>query len=309
MVRIRLPSGKISIGYEVIAVQSSFCSYTGDIKIDYYETPGWRMEEFHFHDHWEIKICRSCDMTVVSDGESAECHGSCVVIYRPFALHWANSTSNGAFERYNINFFEEYIERYLDDDIRPQTMFHPDTIVIPLNREKVEKIYSYCHFLEEEKSDEEKRKLLLTIILREIKSAILEKNESANQNARIDSGRFGYVYGAMKYINENIGCKSIVETTAKMFFVSCAKLRSDFKILTKETLGDYIDCVRLIKAKRLLSNGESVLSVAEKCGYSNRNSFIRFFKQQTGVTPSKYSFKMPSDEAYSSVQKSQGHKE
>ena len=278
-------------------MQNAFYSYTDSIMINYYDTPGWRMDEFHFHDHWEIKICRKCDMRDVSDGDSAECSGPCVVIYRPFALHWANSTSDGPFERYNINFFENYIERYLENDVRPQTLFRPSVITLSLDEESVEKIYVYCKNLEDEKYDEEKRKLLLVLILREIKSSarfvagshsLSEPTPESIAGAYSGSGHLDYIYSVMKYLNDNIGEHGIVEKTAKTYFVSSAKLRSDFKLLTRETLGDYIDCVRLIKGKRLLSSGKSVSETANMCGYSNRNSFIRFFKAQTGVTPSKY---------------------
>lgn len=295
MIEGYLPSSQCKGG---ILLQNAFYSYTESLLINYYDTPGWEMKEFHFHDHWEIKICRKCDMRVVSDGDSAECHGPCVVIYRPFALHWANSTTDGAFERYNINFFENYIERYLENDVRPQTLFCPGVITLALDEKSVEKIYGYCRNLEEEKGDEEKKKLLLVLILREIKSSarLVEGSHSLSAHspeniagAYSGSSHLDYIYSVMKYLNDNIGEHGLVEKTAKAYFVSSAKLRSDFKLLTRATLGDYIDCVRLINAKRLLAQDMSVSQTADRCGYSNRNSFIRFFKVQTGMTPSKYS--------------------
>ncbi len=274
-------------------MQNAFYSYTDTVRIDYLNTPGWKMKEFHFHDHWEIKICRSCHMTVAVDGDRAECHGPCIVVYRPFSLHWANSTYDGAFERYNINFTESFIENYLDESVSPEKMLTPGLICIPLEWNTLESIYRYCAMLDAEKEDEESRKLLVVLILREIRKALKKANlESGVRKTACppyDPARNEYIYSVMNFINENSGDHDLIGSAAKAFFISSAKLRSDFKKLTGQTIGDYIDCVRLIRAKRLLVAGESIASVAEKCGYSHRNSFIRFFQKQTGVSPAKYS--------------------
>lgn len=46
---------------------------------------------------------------------------------------------------------------------------------------------------------------------------------------------------------------------------------------------------RINKARRLLEEGDlSVAEIAEKCGYSNYNHFVRQFKETEGMTPSEY---------------------
>ena len=61
----------------------------------------------------------------------------------------------------------------------------------------------------------------------------------------------------------------------------------------KNTMGvsfvSYLNDFRLNVAARLLSsNDESILSVAENCGFFNLSYCNRMFKKKYGVTPGKY---------------------
>ncbi|GIO39602.1 putative HTH-type transcriptional regulator YtdP [Paenibacillus antibioticophila] len=62
-----------------------------------------------------------------------------------------------------------------------------------------------------------------------------------------------------------------------------------FKEQTGETLPDYINKVRLEKAKVLLRDEKlNISEAAVKVGYLNSNALIRSFKKYEGVTPGKY---------------------
>ncbi|MDR6550888.1 helix-turn-helix domain-containing protein [Paenibacillus qinlingensis] len=62
-----------------------------------------------------------------------------------------------------------------------------------------------------------------------------------------------------------------------------------FKEQTGETLPDYINKVRLEKAKVLLRDEKlNISDAAVKVGYLNSNALIRSFKKYEGVTPGKY---------------------
>lgn len=58
-----------------------------------------------------------------------------------------------------------------------------------------------------------------------------------------------------------------------------------YKRQTGRGLLKYINTLRVDRAKDLLLEGYTVMEVAEKVGFSDRSSFIRVFKQYTGVTP------------------------
>jgi AraC-like DNA-binding protein len=68
-----------------------------------------------------------------------------------------------------------------------------------------------------------------------------------------------------------------------------AYLSRQFKHQTGEGLLDYINLLRIEKAKQLLGKtGINVNEIAEIVGYYNSNAFIRAFKKYEGITPGKY---------------------
>lgn len=64
------------------------------------------------------------------------------------------------------------------------------------------------------------------------------------------------------------------------------------KVITKEKGISFIDLINSEKIKRakfmLLTTLKSVADISEELGYTNVQNFIRFFKNQTGTTPSSY---------------------
>ncbi|HHV96122.1 MAG TPA: helix-turn-helix transcriptional regulator, partial [Clostridiaceae bacterium] len=62
-----------------------------------------------------------------------------------------------------------------------------------------------------------------------------------------------------------------------------------FKDTMGEGIQDYINKVRLNKAKALLlGENENLECIAKKVGYTNSNGLIRVFKKYEGVTPGQY---------------------
>ena len=79
----------------------------------------------------------------------------------------------------------------------------------------------------------------------------------------------------------------------EFFYILYANSESHFMRFFKNTMGvsfvSYLNDFRLNVAARLLSsNDESILSVAENCGFFNLSYFNRMFKKKYGVTPGKY---------------------
>ena len=71
--------------------------------------------------------------------------------------------------------------------------------------------------------------------------------------------------------------------------MSMTNLSQYFKNHTQKTINDYVTNLRIKKSQELLANTDKQLSeIAEETGYLNTSSFIRRFKQITGVTPGQY---------------------
>ena len=90
----------------------------------------------------------------------------------------------------------------------------------------------------------------------------------------------------ISYLDNNYDKNISVDDIAKAFYVNPYYLQHLFKKTISYSLYEYILKLRLEKSERLLvMNDYSISEIAEKTGFNSANSFIRFFKNKTGITP------------------------
>ena len=83
-----------------------------------------------------------------------------------------------------------------------------------------------------------------------------------------------------------------VQYYADALFVSPKHLTETVKEVTGKTAGDWIDDAVTLEAKVLLRNHEiSIAQVASQVNFPEQSSFGKYFKKQTGVSPSEYRLK------------------
>jgi len=80
-----------------------------------------------------------------------------------------------------------------------------------------------------------------------------------------------------------------VELVAEKLNLSRAYLSTYFREKTGTTFSDYLNGVRISRAKELLRHKDvQIKAIAAEVGYLNVNSFIRMFKSVSGLTPNEY---------------------
>lgn len=92
-----------------------------------------------------------------------------------------------------------------------------------------------------------------------------------------------------KYVDEHFCEEIYLETLAAQFKTSPKYISR----LLRQALGvpfkQYITDMRIEKAKELLNNTDMrIEDIAFACGFTNRNTFVRAFKQAQGVAPSEF---------------------
>lgn len=92
-----------------------------------------------------------------------------------------------------------------------------------------------------------------------------------------------------EYVEHNYTDSSLsVNDIADLFGVHPTYLSKMFKDMEGENLSQYISRVRLDHVKALLLEGNRLEDVAVRCGYGSQRTFLRIFKQYTGLTPTQY---------------------
>lgn len=98
-----------------------------------------------------------------------------------------------------------------------------------------------------------------------------------------------YFESATQYINDNISKDISIKEICNALNVSKNVLYKVFHKNLDCTIGEYINSVKIKKAKELLLNSNlDIQQISEKVGISNYTYFCKLFKKHTGTTPKKY---------------------
>jgi len=92
-----------------------------------------------------------------------------------------------------------------------------------------------------------------------------------------------------EYLHEIQGQKITIELLANICDLSADHLRRAFRESTGQSLGSYVEEIRISKAKSLLNQHHlSIKQIAHCLGFANTNSFYVAFRRATGETPKAY---------------------
>ena len=105
----------------------------------------------------------------------------------------------------------------------------------------------------------------------------------------VNKDTYNHMLTAKIYIDDNFQKDISITYLAKMLNISETGFRCKFADVFGVPPSEYINTVRINKAKNYFAIGAySVGEVAKMCGFSDTNYFCRFFKKHTGTTPMKY---------------------
>lgn len=91
------------------------------------------------------------------------------------------------------------------------------------------------------------------------------------------------------YISGNYAEKLSAAQVAKKFGLRQSDFSAHFKKITGKSFNEYLNYVRICKAKRMLISSEKNISeIAFSVGFANTSYFINCFKTQMGITPAAF---------------------
>jgi two-component system response regulator YesN len=119
--------------------------------------------------------------------------------------------------------------------------------------------------------------------------ADLRKEIRTREDNLTKSVKSNMVERAKDYIEENYSKALDVTTLAKEFDKNANYFSHIFCETSGHTFSEYLNMVRIEKAKQLLlQSNDTVYAIAKFVGYNNERYFIKIFKRLVGLTPTQY---------------------
>lgn len=112
-------------------------------------------------------------------------------------------------------------------------------------------------------------------------TSLLKKQSVYNTGELIDQIQF--------YIQRNYQKNITQEFIASLFYLNRSYLSQLFKKQTGQKFVDYLNDIRMNKAKELLIHSDrKMYQIAKNVGYDNTKYFFRIFKKKIGLSPEQY---------------------
>ncbi len=266
------------------------CLYS-EIDVDL-NNPGatFMSSAMHSHNYNEICIVTEGNTKIITPKSITHQKGCFLIYYPAYLPHMQINSLTRGYKRYLIRFETGLANPALLSPIAKRFITGAsDVLSVPIDKQNLDILLNSVELLgalcrHTEKPDGfYSRNLTLAVILNIISQII-----SSQDNSAINSGKYFYIGEVLSHISENFSQKLSADDIARQFFVSRAKLMTDFKRVTGETLTNYITKVRLENAVSLLSADIPLCDISERCGFSSVSYFISRFGKVYGVTPLQY---------------------
>ena len=96
------------------------------------------------------------------------------------------------------------------------------------------------------------------------------------------------ISAVLEYLQQHLAEKLTLERVASEFYISKYYLSHCFKEATGFSVMEYVINTRILRARRLLQDGQRVQAAGEAVGFQSNEHFIRTFTALTGLPPKQY---------------------
>lgn len=245
-----------------------------NIKRDSYD----HSKEQNWHDNPEIILITEGEGYVLLDGKRYNVKKGDIAIANSNVLHYAFTDSHIEYTCIIINcgWLRQMNIEY--DALRFFPVIHSEYI-----NKLASQLKKVCSNTNNTLRIAKANQLLLDIMIE-----IAENHCALISSAPKRSKHYDSVISSIDYIHKNFGAKISLSDISKAVFLDKYTLCKEFKKYTGETIIEYINQYRSLKAADYLSSGYTVSKTAELCSYENLSFFTKTFKKYIGTTPSEY---------------------
>lgn len=249
---------------------------------DSYKIGTNRNESFHIHPHYELMVCTyPVRLKSILCGQQINTDYPLAILVSPFIPHFTSAEPGEAWGSPRTVF-------YFDDmALSGCTLPFPTQELMGGGTARVFDLSDYCCGLRlclkqlHLARDPWEQVQLFSVILNRLHSGHAQSTGFMNRPN-------DYILDVVDYITSHLEEKLTAEILAARFFVSRDKLKKDFKRCTYTNIGDFVQGMRLNRAKELLEGDAPIGEIVHWCGYESDSYFFKMFRTATGCTPLEF---------------------
>lgn len=278
-------------------------------------TPNWAMQDFHFHNQYEIILFLNDNAMLEVGNRLYHAHAGDLFLLNNKEYHRTSCVEGKTYNRYVLMFEPEVLQSVstvFDYDFtmffenRPGNFIHK----LHLTEDNLKKITNLMDKIEKYINDQKDRqvKVKLKLAILELIAAIngmyeffmkTQDSDMSKDKSREEENMAAVEFKEpvlyrerieqiKKYVTAHVEDKMEMDDIAGEFYISRHYLSHYFKKETGFTLAQYITNQKVIAAKALLKDRHTVSEVANRLSYNSDSHFISVFKRNTGITPKQY---------------------
>lgn len=248
------------------------------------------------HDHFELYFFVSGDMTFFIEGQSFELKKGDILTINTNELHRAAVESDKPYERFVIHFDLTYLDGFDHDDFKVVDFITKRKVgqfnMIDSSKFDTESIFALLVRIDEllnKNNDVPHAPLQVKARFIELLVALSEQYSDVVEESIPEGNHDRRVGGILKYLNKNLAEKVTLGDLEREFNMNRYYICHLFKQSTGFTVFEYLRNKRIMKAKRMLLSGSTVLDTCYSVGFNDYSSFSKAFKSIVGIPPKKFS--------------------
>lgn len=249
------------------------------------------MVETHYHTHYEIYYQFLGDRYYFIKDRTYHIQEGTLVFINTNDIHKTLGAHKAVGERILVNFKRNFVQELAGDQTsRVMKCFEESVGVIELSliqKKEVEEL-----LFKMMAANKEQDIFLTQILLSELlimSNKYLEERKSKESITIASAPKYERIGQIAAYLNANYNEKITLENVAKEFYISPFYLSRIFKEGTGFNLINYVNYIRINKAKELLETTDlTIMTISEQVGFESTTHFDRVFKDIVGRSPLKY---------------------
>lgn len=259
--------------------------------------------DYHYHTFHKCLIILEGDIKYVVEGREYHLTKDSIIWIPSFEAHKIQVSGKVKYKRIVVYLSEELmalISPSLHKSIKNMGKIYDNSVQMTREASYVlQQIFNECSFTIQETSgvDQALNKFLEFMNWMNIYFQMIRKQEKDNSNSNIKNFKhLAAMEKAIIYIKEHKREELKIDDIANHLFLSKYYFMRKFKEEVGITVHQYIIAQRLVDARNLMKQGESLTTIAYTVGFKDYSTFSRAFKKTYHKSPREFQQLTPTTE-------------